>query len=73
MAAKKMARVKFSKGITISKDYQSVRYEVGVEMDFELGENGEGFRDAVESLEEKVNKELRRRKQASGIHALGDE
>lgn len=66
------AVVKFTKGITVSKNYQSVKYEVGIEMPCELGPNGEGFRDAVEKLEEKVNAELRRRK-STDFHGLGNE
>ena len=65
------AVVKFSKGITISKDFQSVRYDVGLELVVQLGPNGEGFREELAKLEEKVNTELRRRVKPNDFHNLG--
>lgn len=81
MATKKMkVLVKFGKGLTISKNYQAVKYEIGIEVPCDVGVTEDGkidardFRDALEHIEEIVNKELKRRKdKSSGLHALGDD
>lgn len=72
MAEKRRCIVKFSKGITVSENYQSVRYEIGIEVPVDIDPRSSDFRDEVEKLEEIVNKELRRRKKSTDLHGLGD-
>jgi len=66
-----LSRVKFSKGITTSKDFQSVRYDIGVEVDVDLGPNNERLPEEVAKLEEKVNAELRKRLNKGDFYRLG--
>ena len=73
---KKTCIIKFSKGITVSKDFQSVRYDIGIEAPFEMDPlNRIAVREAVEKLEVMVNRELKRRKRVStgGLQDLDDD
>lgn len=65
MATKKTCVVKFSKGITISKNYQSVKYDVGLEVPLELAADLSDFPQAVAKLKKLCNAELRKLKEAT--------
>ena len=62
----KIVKVNFTKGITVSKNYQAVRYDIGlegeVEIDTEAKAAGVSLKRALGRMEEMVNKELRRLK-----------
>lgn len=47
--------VTFSKGVTVSKNYQSTRSEISISMPFELGTNGSGFSAAEASKNESIS------------------
>jgi len=62
-------RISYSKGVTVSKDFQSTRYDIGIEMDVEMAPGG--FAAEVRKLEEMVNAELRARLNKGDFHRLG--
>jgi hypothetical protein len=72
MNRKRTVTVKFAKGITMSKNYQSVRYDIGAEATYDGELSPSEYRTAVAELEDVVNAELRRRKdQTTDAFALG--
>ena len=52
---KKGARIKYSQGLTLSKNYQSWRVDAGIEVDCEVSEIAEKFEEARKKVEGQLN------------------